>query len=124
MKKWMAVMAATWLTVLVVEAAGPHPEGEASRAVTIRGEVVDVLCYIAHGARGAGHRDCAQQCIESGLPVGILSEDGKLYLAVGDHAPMNKELARHAAQTVEATGKVYQRDGVNLIQIDRVAVAK
>gem|GEM_PF-6621982 len=40
------------------------------------GEVVDMACYLDHGATGEKHAECARECIESGLPVGIKGTDG------------------------------------------------
>ena len=82
---------------------------------TIKGEVVDMMCYLDHGAKGDKHKGCATKCIESGGPVGLLTEDDQLYLVIGDHKPMNKELAAKAAQTVTLKGKVVERNGVKMI---------
>ncbi len=87
-----------------------------AKAETVKGEVVDLMCYLDHGAHGDKHAACAQKCIKSGGPVGILTADNKLYLIVGDHKPMNDELAAVAAQTVTITGKVVSRDGMNMIE--------
>jgi hypothetical protein len=84
--------------------------------VTVKGEVLDMACYIDHGAMGAKHADCAKKCIESGLPVGIKGEDGKTYLLIGEHKPMNKTLAAHAAKTITVRGKAVSRDGFNMIE--------
>ncbi|HWH69865.1 MAG TPA: hypothetical protein VNT26_10790, partial [Candidatus Sulfotelmatobacter sp.] len=65
---------------------------------TLKGEVVDLMCYLDHGAKGEKHKNCAQTCIKGGGPVGLLSGD-QLYLVVGDHKPMNDQLAAKAAQT-------------------------
>ena len=89
-----------------------HDEGE---AVAIKGEVVDLACYIDHGAKGDKHAGCAQKCIESGLPVGLKAEDGKTYVVIGQHEPMNKTLAPLAGKTVTLKGKVVSRDGLNMI---------
>ena len=83
---------------------------------TIKGEVVDLMCYLDHGAKGDKHKGCATKCIESGGPVGLLTPDGQLYLVIGDHAPMNKELAPKAAQTVTLKGKVVERNGMKMIE--------
>jgi len=82
---------------------------------TIKGEVVDLMCYLDHGAKGEKHKVCAEKCIKSGGPVGLLTADGQLYLVVGDHKPMNEELAAKAAQTVTLKGKVVERNGVKMI---------
>jgi hypothetical protein len=54
--------------------------------------------------------------VESGGPVGLLTADNQLYLVVGDHEPMNKELAAKAAQTVTLKGKVVERNGMKMIE--------
>ena len=83
---------------------------------TIKGEVVDLMCYLDHGAKGEKHKGCAKKCIESGGPVGLLTADDQLYLVIGDHQPMNKELAAKAAQTVTLKGKVVERNGMKMIE--------
>lgn len=89
---------------------------EKAETTTVKGEVLDMVCYLDHGAHGDKHAECAKTCIESGTPVGIKGEDGKVYLIIGEHKPMNKELAEHAAKTITVKGKVVSRDGVNLIE--------
>ena len=104
-----------------------HGAGEEARpasagAQRITGEVVDLACYLGHGASGPKHRDCAQKCIASGLPVGIKSGD-RLYLVVGgEHDPANKTLAPLAAKNVTAEGTVTERDGVHLLAVKKVTV--
>ena len=83
--------------------------------VTVKGEVLDLACYADHGASGEKHEKCAKKCISSGLPVGIKGEDGKVYIVIGDHKPMNSELAEHAGKVVTLKGKAVSKDGVNLL---------
>lgn len=82
----------------------------------ITGEVLDMACYIDHNATGEKHADCAKKCIVSGLPVGIKGDDGKTYLLIGEHKPMNSELAEFAAKKITVEGKVVSRDGFNMIE--------
>lgn len=90
-------------------------EGKADEATqSLTGEVVDMMCYLDHGAKGEKHKGCAEKCIKGGGPVGLLSGD-QLYLVVGDHAPINDELAAKAAQTVTLKGKVVERNGVKML---------
>jgi hypothetical protein len=51
-----------------------------------------------------------------GLPVGIKASDGKTYLLIGEHKPINAELAPLAAKTVTVTGKAVSQDGMNMIE--------
>ena len=95
---------------------------EQGKPVTLTGEVVDLACYLGDGDRGAKHQQCAQKCIESGLPVGIKTADA-LYLVIGsEHGPANKDLAPLAAKTVTAEGTLSERDGVHLIAVKKVTV--
>ena len=82
---------------------------------TITGVVVDMMCYVDHNAMGEKHASCAEKCIQNGGPVGIVSE-GKAYLVVGDHKPMNDELAQYAGKTVTVKGKVASNGGMTMIE--------
>jgi hypothetical protein len=82
---------------------------------TITGEVVDLMCYIDHNATGDKHSACAGKCIKGGGPVGIVS-DGKSYLIVGEHKPMNAELAEFAGKTITVKGKLAERGGMAMIE--------
>jgi len=84
--------------------------------VTVKGEVIDMVCYTDSGASGKDYADCAKTCISAGLPVGLKGEDGKIYMLIGDHKPMNNELVKYAAQTITVKGKAVSRDGVNMIE--------
>lgn len=82
----------------------------------VTGEVVDLACYVDHQSAGEKHADCAKKCIENGLPVGLKADDGKTYLLIGEHVPLNKELAEYAAKKITVEGKVVSRDGINMIE--------
>lgn len=90
--------------------------GSKSEMVTVKGEVLDMACYIDHGATGAKHADCAKTCITSGLPAGIKAENGKTYLLIGEHKPINQQLAQYAGKTITVKGKAVSRDGFNMIE--------
>lgn len=106
-------------TLLTIAAAGfIYTLPVAARAEdekTVKGEILDLTCYADHGGQGEKHAGCAQKCISNGLPVGIKGEDGKVYLVVGNHKPLNKELAEHAGKVVALKGKVSEKDGVTLL---------
>jgi hypothetical protein len=103
------------VAVRSVQAAEEH-QHQAGTEVTVKGEVLDMACYLDHGAHGEKHAQCAATCIESGLPVGIKGEDGKTYLLIGEHKPLNKELAKYAAKTITVKGKLVSRDGISMIE--------
>ena len=125
-KAWMVwVLCGGVLLPVTGFAESEGHEGHAGGAVqSVTGEVVDLACYLGHGAGGPEHRDCAEKCIGSGLPVGIKTADA-LYLVIGsDHGPANSQLASLAAKTVVAEGTVTERDGVHLLALKKVTVKR
>ena len=82
---------------------------------TVTGEIVDLMCYADHNATGDKHASCAAKCIKGGGPVGIVSE-GKTYLVVGDHKPMNDQLAEYAGKTVTLKGKLASNGGIAMLE--------
>lgn len=96
----------------------------AQSSKTIKGEVLDMSCYVTQDATGQGHKKCAQACLDKGLPAGILGEDGNVYLLVEDHnaADAYKEVIAHAAEKVEVTGKVVDKNGVKSLVVEKVTV--
>ena len=83
---------------------------------TIKGEVIDLVCYTDGGLSGEDHAGCAKVCIKAGLPVCLKATDGKVYVIVGEHKPMNAELVEYAAKTITMKGKVVSRDGINMLE--------
>jgi len=87
----------------------------------VKGEVLDMTCYIAYNLSGPEHASCARDCIRSGLPVGIKAEDGKVYLLTGNAGkPVNTELADYAAKVVIIKGKKSIRDGFAQLQVEEI----
>jgi hypothetical protein len=88
--------------------------------IVVKGEVLDMTCYIAHNFSGPQHAECAKTCIRKGLPVGLKGEDGKVYLLVGEKQPVNAELADYAAKTVTIRGIETKRRGFALLQVKEI----
>jgi len=124
MKRFSIFLITLVLTLPAVQ-AGAH-EGhqdkrsdEAASVKTVSGEVVDTGCYLGHGARGAKHVSCAIKCINNGMPMGLLTDDGTLYLLTMNHDnpdPYNK-LKEMAGKTVSVTGTVMARNGMKGIDV-------
>jgi type 1 fimbria pilin len=125
LSKLLALLAAGAAFALATHAADMPVSGDkmgtmdmakSGSTITVTGEVLDMACYLDHGAHGDGHAACAEKCITSGLPVGLKSADGTVYLLIGEHKPANAELAPYAAKTVTVKGKFVNRDGINLLE--------
>ena len=88
---------------------------------TIQGELVDLACYLDHGAKGEHHKACATMCALRGLPIGLLDKDNKITIVIGaQDKSMNAELAEKMSTTVRLTGKIVSRDGLQMIEVSRV----
>lgn len=93
--------------------------------INVTGEVLDMSCFMASGAKGQGHKGCAEKCINGGMPIGLLGSDGKVYLLVEDHknADPYQSLKTMAAENVAVTGKYFVRNGMPAIVIGKVKKA-
>jgi len=105
--------------------AKPAAAAPAAGATTIKGELVDTGCYIEHDAKGEKHIGCASKCIANGMPMGVLTADGKLYLITRDHEITDpyEQAKKLAGQTVEATGTVAERSGMLALDLTSIKVA-
>jgi hypothetical protein len=92
----------------------------AQEAVTVQGEIVDLACYMSKGSKGAQHRACAQMCAKKGVPIGVLTDGGDVYLLVDDHEdPEPYEAARKlAGDRAEVSGKKFAKGGVAAIVVN------
>jgi hypothetical protein len=121
MKSLLGIAAAAVFAASPLVAHEGHNDGDkedlaAGETKKITGEVVDMACYIDHNATGEKHADCAKKCITSNLPVGLKADDGKTYLLIGEHKPLNSELAQYAAKKITVEGKMALRDGIFMIE--------
>ena len=118
--KWFQFTVVTTVSagLLFSPLAFAHDEKEkldAAADKTLTGEIVDLMCYADHKASGEKHATCAATCIKGGGPVAILS-DGKTYLVVGDHKPMNDQLAEYAGKTITLKGKLASNGGIPMLE--------
>jgi len=82
--------------------------------VTVQGEIVDMACYMAKGSRGAAHKACAVMCAKRGVPIGVLTDNGELYLLLDDHNNEDpyEAVKKLAGERAEVTGKKIEKQGV------------
>lgn len=90
--------------------------------ITVTGEIVDLACYLDHGATGAKHQQCALTCLKGGQPMGLLTKEGKVYLLLADHQdgkPFD-EAKNYAALQVEITGPLAEKAGITGLTVEKV----
>ena len=111
-----AIVIASFATAPLALAHDEHGKSDAAGEKTVTGEIVDMMCYVDHNAIGEEHgKTCGAKCIKNGGPVGIV-ENGKAYLVVGEHKPMNDQLAESCGKTITLKGKLAERGGIALLE--------
>ena len=130
MKRLTILLVALTLPVTAIQAFGHQGHQmaghKAEAAKTLTGELVDTGCYLGHGARGEKHVECATKCISGGMPMGLLTSDGTLYLLTMNHdnADPYNELKTMAGKMVSVTGMVMTRSGMKGIEAASYKVAE
>ena len=125
---WFAIACLTVAGSAVAHAAGheavarSHSTMAGGKSVTLKGELVDTGCYASHDGKGAKHQACAAKCIANGMPMGLLTADGTVYLVTLDHDNLDpyNQLKGLASQMVAITGPVATRGGMKTIQASEV----
>lgn len=104
---------------------GHQLPGEKLVTKTITGEVVDMGCWLGHASRGEKHVSCATKCLNQGMPMGLLTSNGTLYLVTLDHdnADPYNNLKAMAGKNATVTGELLTRSGVKAIEATTVQLA-
>ncbi|SFR47175.1 hypothetical protein [Litoreibacter janthinus] len=115
--------------LLAIGLAAPASAAEGER-IQITGEIIDTWCYFSgvmggpDAVVGSAHHTCALWCSAGGIPVGLLGEDGEVYMVLkinGDDqnasGDTNLNLASHE---ITADGMLYKRDGLNYLVVENV----
>jgi hypothetical protein len=117
------------LGLALTAATTAHAVEDGTR-MTITGEFIDTWCYFSgvmgstDAVVGSAHHTCAVWCSAGGIPVGLLTEDGTVYMVLkieGDAATNGGDTQLSlASDTITADGLVYTRDGLNYIVVEKV----
>jgi hypothetical protein len=107
--------------------AGAQAQGE---RVRVTGEVIDTWCYFSgvmgapETVTGSAHHTCATWCAAGGIPVGVLADDGTVYMVLKweDTADVadGTTLLSVQAHRVVADGILHERDGIRYLLVSRV----
>jgi hypothetical protein len=117
--------ALTALAAVYLAAPAPAEAGQ-PRRVTVTGEVIDSWCYLSEimFATGSAHHQCAIWCARGGVPVGILGQDGQVYVVLkvaGDAGVIGHHgVLRMQSNEVVVEGDLYERDSVKYLAIDTI----
>ena len=125
MKRMIRGMVVTMLLMspAAVWAQGEHEHGKGAQEVTIKGELVDSLCYVAMAAKGPGHKQCAMDCAKAGIPISMLEDGtGKLYtvLPKEDKTGYPASVIKKMGETVTLKGDLYENGGNRYVTVESV----
>jgi hypothetical protein len=128
MKRIIAFVAAFAITTAAVAlAAGTKSAGHATAAKTSSwtGEILDAGCYLGHGAMGAKHAECALKCAANGMPLMLLTKEGKAVLLTPNHDNPDayEQLKKLAGSVAVISGSMNERGGVRGIDVTSAKAA-
>jgi hypothetical protein len=89
------------------------------KPISVVGEVVDLSCYLQVGKHGDKHRDCGQKCARNGQPVGLVTEDGTVYMLIDEeHDPRRDGLTTFRQFAIDNMANVVRINGT-LTDVDK-----
>ena len=102
----------------------------AGKMVEIKGEIIDTWCYFSgvmgdtDATRGTAHHTCALWCAAGGIPVGVRTDEGDVYMVLKingeDALAQTDTLMEIQSDVITAKGIHYLRDGANYIVVENV----
>ena len=119
-----------WSVTTVTSSINGQPVKGESTSVT--GEIIDLSCYLQVGKHGDKHKDCGQKCARNGQPIGVLLQDGTVYMVMDEeHDPrrdglteLRKELIENMANVVTVHGTLTDVEGQKAIYVQGSVVKK
>ncbi len=100
------------------------------KRIEIKGELIDTWCYFSgvmggpEAVTGSAHHTCALWCAAGGIPVGLLGEDGEVYMVLklpdDDNSAGGDTFVELTNDTINAEGMMYERDGLKYLVVSEV----
>lgn len=110
--------------------SAPVQASESGERITVTGEAIDTWCYYSgvmggtDAVVGSAHHTCALWCSAGGIPVGLLTEDGTVYMVLkianDDQSNGGDTQLSIASHSITADGMHYKRDGINYLIVSEV----
>lgn len=119
-----------WLLLMPMLMIGAVTHAAEGKRVSVTGELIDTWCYFSgvmggpEAVVGSAHHTCAMWCAAGGIPVGVLGEDGEVYMVLklgeDDASAGGDTFLTMTNDTIAADGMLYQRDGLNYLVVAEV----
>ena len=95
---------------------------------SVTGYVRDLACPYRNQSKEAAKPpddSCVKECVKAGAPLGIITPDGTIFNVISRTMPDTDERERllpYVAQTVRASGRLFERNGSHAIAIDKIEI--
>ena len=113
----------------VTLSSGPALAAQGER-VRITGEMIDTWCYFSgvmggpDAVVGTAHHTCALWCAAGGIPVGLLADDGTVYMVIKWRGSADvadgATLLSVQSHRLTADAIHYQRDGIHYLVVEKI----
>ena len=123
----MRTVLLTALIALAPLSANAATEG---KRVSLKGELIDTWCYFSgvmggpDAVVGSAHHTCAMWCAAGGIPIGMLGEDGDVYMILklpdDDNSAGGDTFVELTNDVIEADAMMYERDGLKYLVVSEV----
>jgi hypothetical protein len=117
-----AVLVCLAVPMLIV--AADNTDSTAIGTRTVEGLVRDIACPLQNrkSTSTSYSKECITMCEKAGSPLGILTNDGSVYLPITETMPDTGQdaLKPFVGEHVQATGKVFERNGGHAIEISDI----
>lgn len=115
----------TLLGLLATPAAAADGE-----RIQVTGEMIDTWCYVSgvmggpDAVVGSAHHTCALWCAAGGIPVGLLADDGRVFMVVkwqgSAEVADGATLLKVASHRLTADGLHFARDGIDYLFVEQI----
>ena len=118
-----AGVAVAVLFTSVLMAGGDRDKTVPPKDVTLTGKIVDLQSFMTGKFESSDHVKCTQRCIQAGVPAALETQDGLIVIGEGSKGPA-RTITPLAFRYAELKGKLYERKGVQYIDVASAKAAK
>ena len=126
----MKVLKSTLAACIVAASSVSAFAATEPQRVQVTGEIMDTWCYYSgvmggqDAVVGSAHHTCAVWCAAGGIPVGLLTDEGEVYLVLEVEgkgtADGNETLLDIQSDRITADAMLYERDGFKYLVVEKV----
>ncbi len=130
MRKFKGSLRALLASAFIIVLSMPGLAATEGKVIEVKGEIIDTWCYFSgvmggpDAVTGSAHHTCALWCAAGGIPIGMRTEEGKVFmvLKIKDEQPLEPTdtIMEIQSDVVTAKGTHFERDGIDYIIVSDV----